>query len=305
MYHEPVLLTESLDVLCLRPEGVYVDATFGGGGHARHLLQRLGDKGRLYAFDQDDDARANAAQTPFADDARFRFVPANFRHLKRYLRVEGVRPGTVDGILADLGVSSHQFDTPERGFSYRFDAPLDMRMNTQDDESGAADVLNTYSAGDLQRVLSEFGEVRNARTLAQAIVREREKKAFRTTGDLVALCEPLAMGERWRYRSQVFQALRMEVNDEVGALGDFLADALEMLAPAGRLAVIAYHSIEDRLVKNFFKTGNAAGELKKDFYGNIERPWETVMKKAVEPSDDEIKRNPRARSAKLRAAQKK
>lgn len=305
MYHEPVLLTESLDALRLRPEGVYVDATFGGGGHARRLLQQLGDKGRLYAFDQDDDARANAEQTPFAGDARFRFVPANFRHLRRHLRVEGVRHGTVDGILADLGVSSHQFDTPERGFSYRFDAPLDMRMNARDDERSAADVLNAYPAADLQRVLSEFGEVRNARTLAQAIVRRREKQPFRTTGDLAALCESLSMGERWRYLSQVFQALRMEVNDEVGALAEFLADALDMLAPGGRLAVITYHSIEDRLVKNFFKTGNAAGELKKDFYGNIERPWESVLKKAVEPADEEIKRNPRARSAKLRAAEKK
>ncbi|HNE29598.1 MAG TPA: 16S rRNA (cytosine(1402)-N(4))-methyltransferase RsmH, partial [Saprospiraceae bacterium] len=248
MYHDPVLLSESLEALQLRSGGVYVDATFGGGGHSRAILTRLGDKGRLYAFDQDDDAAANARQAPFAGEDRFVFVAANFRFLKRHLRVEGQAPGTIDGILADLGVSSYQIDTPERGFSYRFDAALDMRMNPQD-ERGAADILNGYTAGELQRVLSDFGEVRNARTLAQAIVQQREKKAFRSTGELVALCESLAMGERWRYLSQVFQALRMEVNDEVGALCDFLKEALEMLVPGGRLAVITYHSIEDRLVK--------------------------------------------------------
>lgn len=303
MYHEPVLFTESLDALHIRPDGVYVDATFGGGGHSRGILSRLGDNGRLYAFDQDDDAAANAQQAPFAGDERFVFVDSNFRHLKRSLRVEGQPPATIDGILADLGVSSYQIDTPERGFSYRFDASLDMRMNPQDERS-AADVLNTFSANDLQRVLSEYGEVRNARTLAQAIVQHREKKAFRTTGELVALCEPLAMGERWRYLSQVFQALRMEVNDEVGALRDFLADALEMLAPGGRLAVIAYHSIEDRLVKNFLKTGDPEGQVQKDFYGNIARPWNIITKKAIEPMDAEIQRNARARSAKLRVGEK-
>lgn len=303
MYHEPVLLKESLDALQLRSGGVYVDATFGGGGHSRHMLEKIGDNGRLFAFDQDDDAAANATQAPFAGDARFVFVPANFRDLKRNLRVEGQRTGTIDGILADLGVSSYQIDTPERGFSYRFDAALDMRMNPQD-EISAADVLNTYTASDLQRVLSDYGEVRNARTLAMAIVQTREKKAFSTTGELVALCESLAMGERWRYLSQVFQALRMEVNDEVGALRDFLNDTLEMLAPGGRLAVISYHSIEDRLVKNFFKTGNAEGELQKDFYGNIARPWQIVTKKSIEPKEEEIQRNTRARSAKLRVGEK-
>lgn len=303
MYHDPVLLTESLDALQLRSGGVYVDATFGGGGHSRHLMDKIGDNGRLFAFDQDEDAAANARQDPFAGNPRFTFIPANFRHLKRHLRAEGQRPGSIDGILADLGVSSYQLDTPDRGFSYRFDAPLDMRMDTGDGKS-AADLLNTLSANDLQRILSEFGEVRNARTLAQAIVQEREKKAFRTTGELVALCDKLAMGERWRYLSQVFQALRMEVNDEVGALRDFLAEAHEMLAPGGRLAVIAYHSIEDRLVKNFLKSGNADGEPDKDFYGNIARPWQIITKKAIEPMDEEIQRNPRARSAKLRVAEK-
>ncbi len=303
MYHAPVLLTESLDALQLRPGGVYVDATFGGGGHAAAILNRLGDNGHLYAFDQDDDARANAMNKPFTDFPGFHFIPSNFRFLKRQLRVAGVRAGAVNGVLADLGVSSHQLDTPDRGFSYRFDAALDMRMNPAGDRS-AESVLNQYSAELLQKVFGELGEVRNARTLAQACVRYRDKARFRTTGDLVQVCEPLVMGERWRYLSQVFQALRMEVNDEVGALRDFLKDALEMLAPGGRLVVIAYHSIEDRLVKNFLKTGNPEGLLQQDFYGNIERPWEIVTKKPLEPSASEIQQNPRARSAKLRIGQK-
>ncbi len=303
MYHAPVLLTESLDALQLRPGGVYVDATFGGGGHAAAILNRLGDNGHLYAFDQDDDARANAMNKLFAEHPGFHFVPSNFRFLKRQLRLSGLKVGTVDGILADLGVSSHQLDTPERGFSYRFDAPLDMRMNPAEERS-AANVLNQYPADALQRVFSELGEVRNARTLALACVQFREKNRFRTTGDLVGVCEPLAMGERWRYLSQVFQALRMEVNDEVGALQEFLRDALEMLAPGGRLVVIAYHSIEDRLVKNFLKTGNPEGQLQQDFYGNIERPFKLITKKPVEPSAAETQENPRARSGKLRVGQK-
>lgn len=302
-YHDPVLLRESIDLLLLHPDGIYVDATFGGGGHARHILNRLSGNGRLFAFDQDDDARANALQSPFAGNPHFCFVASNFRYLKRQLRVEGVAPGSVDGILADLGVSSYQFDTAERGFSYRFDAPLDMRMNTQDGPT-AADVLNEHSAEALQTMFGEFGEVRNSRTLAQACVRHRAQGPFHTTGDLLAVCEPLVMGERWRYLSQVFQALRMQVNDEVGALQDFLADALEMLKPGGRLVVIAYHSIEDRLVKNFLKTGHPDGTLQQDFYGNITRPFEIITKKPIEPSDEEIRRNPRARSAKLRAGKK-
>lgn len=304
MYHVPVLLSESLEALRVRPDGWYADATFGGGGHAAALLNQLGDNGRLYAFDQDENARENAMNKPFSDHPGFFFVHSNFRHLKRQLRVLGVRPGSLQGVLADLGVSSHQLDTPERGFSYRFDASLDMRMNPAD-ERGAAAVLNTFSAEELQRVFSTLGEVRNARTLAQACVRLRDKHPFRSTGDLVAVCEPLSMGERWRYLSQVFQALRMEVNDEVGALRDFLGDATEMLAPGGRLVVITYHSIEDRLVKNWIKTGNAEGTVKKDFYGNIERPFEVITKKPLEPSDAEIKTNPRARSAKLRVGELK
>lgn len=303
MYHAPVLLSESLEALQIRPDGVYVDATFGGGGHAAPILNRLGDNGRLYAFDQDADAQANAAKAPFSEHPGFVFIRSNFRFLKRQLRAAGARPGSVQGILADLGVSSHQLDTPERGFSYRFSAELDMRMNP-DDERSAADVLNTYTQDDLQRVFGNYGEVRNARTLAQACVQQRERSPFRTTGDLVALCEKMVMGERWRYLSQVFQALRMEVNDETGALEDFLKDATEMLATGGRIVVITYHSIEDRIVKNWLKAGNFEGTPKQDFYGNIERPFQLITKKPIEPNLEEIKENPRARSAKLRIAAK-
>lgn len=303
-YHEPVLLAESLEALAIEPEGVYVDATFGGGGHAARLLERLRGKGRLYAFDQDDDARANTERPPFAGNPNFQFIASNFRHIKRQLRSEGVRPGTVQGVLADLGVSSYQLDTPERGFSYRFEAELDMRMNRLEGPS-AADVLNERSAEELQQLFGTLGEVRNARTLAQTLVRLRAQRPFRTTGDLLAALEPLVMGERWRYLSQVFQALRMDVNDELGALAEFLAGAQEMLAPGGRLVVITYHSIEDRLVKNFIRTGRPDGELEKDFYGNITRPFDLVHKKPIEPTDEEISRNTRARSAKLRVAAKR
>lgn len=304
MYHESVLLHESIDYLGVIPGGIYVDATFGGGGHSRLILEKLGGKGRLYAFDQDEDAKRNTEQPEFSANPSFAFIQANFRHLKRQLRAEAVRPGTVNGILADLGVSSFQFDTPERGFSYRFEAELDMRMNKREG-STAADILNGYGAEALQRVFSELGEVRNSKTLAEAVVRVRAQKPFRTTGDLADLCAKNLVGERMRYLSQVFQALRMEVNDELGALEDFLKDAYEMLAPGGRLAVITFHSLEDRMVKHFFKTGNVAGEMKKDFYGNIERPFELITKKPIEPSDIEISRNPRARSSKLRVAEKR
>jgi 16S rRNA (cytosine1402-N4)-methyltransferase len=304
VYHESVLLRESIDLLGVAPGGIFVDATFGGGGHSRLMLEKMGGKGRLFAFDQDEDAAQNAERAPFAEAENFVFVHSNFRHLKIQLRAEVVRPGTVQGILADLGVSSHQFDTAERGFSYRFDSELDMRMNRQEGET-AAEVLNARSAEDLQQIFSAYGEVRNAKTLAQAVVRAREQKPFRTTGDLVEACSQNLMGERMRYYSQVFQALRMEVNDELGALEDFLKSAFEMLAPGGRLAVITFHSLEDRMVKNFMKTGNVAGEQEKDFYGNITRPWELLTKKPVEPSEAETKENPRARSANLRAARKK
>lgn len=303
-YHESVLLHESIDLLAVRPGGIYVDATFGGGGHSRLLLEKMAGKGHLYAFDQDADAEQNTSVPPFSTARNFAFIQSNFRHMKRHLRAEGVKAGMVQGILADLGVSSHQLDTAERGFSYRFEAELDMRMNRADGPT-AADLLNTYSADELQRVLGELGEVRNARTLAQGAVQHRQQNPFRTTRDLTELCDQYHIGgDRMRYRSQVFQALRMEVNDELGALEDFLKDAQEMLAPGGRLAVITFHSLEDRMVKHFLKTGNVEGEPVKDFYGNIERPWKAITRKAVEPQDTEIKANVRARSSRLRVAEK-
>lgn len=304
MYHISVLLNESIDALQVKPGGVYVDVTFGGGGHSKLILEKLGGKGHLYAFDQDADAQENATQDVFTGSANFTFVHSNFRFLKRQLRSDGVRIGSVNGILADLGVSSHQLDSAERGFSYRFDAALDMRMDAREGAT-AATVLNEYSAQELQRVFGELGEVRNAKTLAEAVVRVRDGQAFKTTGDVVDLCEKYFMGDRMRYRSQVFQALRMEVNDELGALEEFLIAAQEMLAPGGRLAVITFHSLEDRMVKNFLKTGNVAGDMKKDFYGNIDRPWELITKKAIEPQAAEVKENVRARSSKLRAGAKK
>ncbi len=303
MYHASVLLHESVDYLGVTPGGSYVDATFGGGGHARLILEKLGGKGHLYAFDQDLDAQQNATTDEFTSNPAFVFVHSNFRFLKRHLRAEGLRAGSVQGILADLGVSSYQLDTADRGFSYRFQADLDMRMNQQEGAT-AADVLNTYNAQELQRVFSELGEVRNSKTLAEAILRSRQQRPFQTTGDLVELCGNNLMGERMRYLSQVFQALRMEVNDELGALHDFLKDAYEMLAPGGRLAIITFHSLEDRMVKNFIKTGNIEGVQQKDFYGNITRPWELVTKKPVEPSEEELSMNNRARSSKLRIAKK-
>lgn len=296
MYHLPVLAKESIEMLTVKPAGAYVDATFGGGGHSRLILNELGDKGRLFGFDQDEDALPNVP-----DDTRFEFIQSNFRYLKRFLKLHGVK--AVDGILADLGVSSHQLDEASRGFSYRFDAELDMRMNQQGERT-AADVVNSYPTEDLQRVFSEYGEVRNARTLAQRIADERQVREIRTIADFLAIVEPVIRGQRLRYLSQVFQALRIEVNDEMGALREFLEQSMEVLKPGGRLVVITYHSIEDRLVKNFLKTGNAEGEVKKDFYGNIERPFKVITKNAIEPSEEEIRQNPRARSARLRVGEK-
>lgn len=296
-YHITVLLNEAVEALSLRPSGVYVDATFGGGGHSRLIISQLDADSKLYGFDQDADARRNLP----VDEPRFQFVNHNFRDLKRVLRLEGER--SVNGILADLGVSSHQLDDAERGFSYRFDAALDMRMN-QSEGKTAADLLNKSSAEELQRIFSEFGEVRNSRTLAQAIVQARNGKKFKNINDLLAISDPLSMGEKMRYRSQVFQALRMEVNDEIGALKDFLQQSLDILKPNGRLSVITFHSIEDRLVKNFMKTGNFEGNLETDFYGNITRPFKVITKKPIEPTAEETRVNPRSRSAKLRIAEK-
>lgn len=298
-YHTSVLLHESVEALNLEnatQDSVFVDATFGGGGHSRQILQLLRG-GRLVAFDQDQDAARNLP----TDENRLLFVPHNFRELKKMLRFHGIRQ--VDGILADLGVSSHQLDEGTRGFSYRFEAPLDMRMN-QSDAKTAADLLNTYSVADLQRIFGEFGEVRNARTLAQAVVSTRSGKPFRNISDLLQVLDNLVIGERLRYLSQVFQALRMEVNQEIAALQALLTQSLEILKPNGRLAIITFHSIEDRLVKNFIKSGNFEGNLNTDFYGNIHRPFRTITKKPIAPTNQEQKQNARSRSAKLRIAEK-
>ncbi|MBL0100561.1 MAG: 16S rRNA (cytosine(1402)-N(4))-methyltransferase RsmH [Saprospiraceae bacterium] len=295
-YHISVLLDESIENLNIRPDGNYVDLTFGAGGHSRSILNELNAKGRLYAFDQDADAVVNSFQ-----DDRFTLIEANFRYLRRFLRLEGV--DSVDGILADLGVSSHQLDMPERGFSYRFDAPLDMRMNTEADLT-AAILVQSYDEEALVNMLSTYGEVRNSRTLAQALIQARKLSEIRTTFDLNRILDKQVIGPRMKYFSQVYQALRMEVNDELGALEQLLEDGLAILKPGGRFVVITFHSIEDRLVKNFFKTGNYEGEVDKDDFGNIFRPFTLVNKKVIMAGSQEQKSNVRSRSAKLRCAEK-
>ncbi len=296
-YHDPVLLQESIEGMNIKPDGIYVDVTFGGGGHSRVILEKLGPSGRLYAFDQDADATDN-----IIEDERFKLLPYNFRHLKRFLRLEGVRK--VDGILADLGVSSHQFDTAERGFSFRFDALLDMRMNQQA-ELTAQKVLLTYSATDLQRIFGEYGEVRNSKTLAQYIVNAREGGAkLETIGDFLAVIDRCIKGKKNRYLSQVFQALRIEVNEEVEVLKEMLWQSVEILKVEGRLVAISYHSLEDRLVKNLIKKGTFEKEIEKDAYGNSYQPLRAVNRKLIVPTATEIERNPRARSAKMRIAEK-
>lgn len=296
MYHIPVLLPECMEGLNLKPDGIYVDVTFGGGGHSREILTKLNENGRLLAFDQDDDALQNSL-----DDPRFTLIHNNFRHLKRCLRAEGIRQ--VDGILADLGISSHQIDVPERGFSFRFDARLDMRMNSES-KLTAADIINTYSPERLQQILSEYGEVRNAKTLTQHIVQLRETRPIRTIDDFVGLIEPMIWGIRPKYLAQLFQALRIEVNDEIGALQDFLTDAVQVLKPEGRLVVMSYHSLEDRPVKNFMKHAAFTDEPLRDEFGAISRPFKLITKKPIEASYAETKQNPRARSAKLRVAER-
>jgi 16S rRNA (cytosine1402-N4)-methyltransferase len=286
-----------IDGLVTDPDGVYVDATFGGGGHSRLILDHLGAQGKLVGFDQDEDALANVPE-----DDRFIFVQHNFRFLKRFLKLHRIRE--VDGIMADLGVSSHQLDVPERGFSFRFDAPLDMRMNQQQEET-AATLLQRLTAEELQDILSRFGEVRNAKTLAEQLVTEQRIKPIQTIGEFLAVVDPLVRGNRSRYLAQVFQALRIAVNDEMGALEDFLNQGLEVLKPGGRLVVLSYHSLEDRMVKHFLKTGNVEGVQEKDFYGNIDRPFKVLTKKAELPTEEEIERNSRARSAKLRVGERK
>lgn len=295
-YHVSVLLDESIKSLSIRPDGKYVDVTFGAGGHSRSILNELSAKGHLYAFDQDEDAVENIIH-----DTRFTLIEANFRYLKRFLRLEGI--SEVDGILADLGVSSHQLDFPERGFSYRFDAPLDMRMNIKSDMS-AADLLRTYSEESLVEILSNYGEVRNSKSLAKAIINARKFADIKTTFDFNRVLDQNVMGLRLKYFSQVYQALRMEVNDEIGALKDMLEDGLAVLKPGGRFSVITFHSIEDRVVKNFFKSGNFDGEVEKDEFGNIQKPFSLVNKKVIMADAKEQKVNVRSRSAKLRVAEK-
>ncbi len=296
-YHESVLLHESIEALNIQPDGTYVDATFGGGGHSRAILAKLSEHGRLFAFDQDEDAQRNVP-----NDSRFQLLPYNFRYFYRSLRLAGVRQ--IDGVLADLGVSSYQFDTAERGFSYRFDAPLDMRMSQQGKVT-AQTILATYTAEKLQTMFSHLGEVRNARTLAQAIVRERQRKPIQTVAELLTILDTHIMGQRFRYLGQVFQSLRMEVNDELGALQDLLKEATQVLRPNGRLAIITFHSLEDRLVKNWVKYGTFADQPEKDVFGNFTTPLQAVHKKPIEPSEAEIKQNSRAHSARLRVASKK
>jgi 16S rRNA (cytosine1402-N4)-methyltransferase len=300
-YHIPVLLEESLQLLDIKPNGTYADLTFGGGGHSRAILERLSAEGRLYGFDQDADARANAPH-----DARFRFVEGNFRFMRPLLRDAGVRTpdggGGLDGVLADLGVSSHHFDAAERGFSFRADAPLDMRMN-RGGRVTARDVVNDYDAGRLIAILRDLGELPQPHRVAGLIVEARRGAPIQTTGELVEAVRPLVpRGDENRWLSQLFQAIRIEVNGEMEALRMALEQSLRMLKPGGRLVVISYHSLEDRLVKNFFRSGNFEGEAKKDFYGKIETPFEVVTRKAVTPRAEEIVANPRSRSAKLRAA---
>lgn len=296
-YHIPVMLGPCIEGLAIDPNGIYIDLTFGGGGHSIEILKHL-DKGHLYGFDQDVDAEAN-----IPNDDRFTFIQANFRDFRKYLRLYGV--SQVDGILADLGISSHQIDEPKRGFSTRFEGELDMRMSSGMDIS-AKEVLNSYEEGKLHKIFGIYGEIKNAKTLAQAVVSQRAAAPFETTADFKVLLQKYApRGKEFKYFAQVFQALRIEVNDEMGALEDMLKQTVEALKPGGRLVVMSYHSLEDRLVKNFINKGKFQGEVEKDFYGNLIRPLEPVHRKALVAAEEEVQRNNRARSAKLRIAEKK
>lgn len=296
-YHNPVLLQESVDGLNIKPDGIYVDVTFGGGGHSREILSRLGPEGKLFAFDQDEDALANALA-----DERFTLINENFRFIKRFLRFYGVK--SVDGILGDLGVSSHQFDIPERGFSTRFDAELDMRMSQKNDLN-AYRVVNEYDDANLRRVFLDYGELKNASALSRTIIEAREHQPIKTTDELKEiLAKYLPEKVRNKILAQIYQAIRIEVNQEMDVLKEFLEQSLEVLKPEGRLSVISYHSLEDRLVKRFIKNGMFEGEPERDFFGNFSVPFRTVGKLIV-PNSQEIKINNRARSAKLRIAEKK
>ena len=305
VYHIPALLDECMEGLDIKPNGTYVDVTFGGGGHSRAIMERLGDGGHLYGLDQDLDAWSNRI-----DDDRFTFVHSNFAYLKNFMRYHGV--DHIDGLLADLGVSSHHLDDAERGFAFRFDAPLDMRMNTRAGRT-AADLLAEADEQELTRILTLYGELRQARRMAQTIVRRRAQQPILTTGDLMAVVKPMISPKAEKKElAQVFQALRIEVNHEMQALEEMLLAAVELLAPAdekrdtegGRLVVMTYHSLEDRIVKNVIRSGRADGEIQKDFYGKVIAPLKAVNNKVIEATEQEVERNPRARSAKLRIAEK-
>lgn len=296
-YHVPVLLGESIDGLNIKPGGIYVDVTFGGGGHSREIVSRLTGGAHLFSFDQDADAELN-----IINDDRFTFVRSNFRYIKNWMRYHGI--DHIDGLLADLGVSSHHFDDETRGFSFRFDAPLDMRMNKRAGAT-AADIVNNYDEQELADVFFLYGELKNARRIAAALAKARSQQRIETTNQFMQAVEKIFKQEREKKEmAKLFQALRIEVNHEMDALRDMLRGATELLAPGGRLSVITYHSLEDRIVKNVMKTGNAEGKMKQDFFGRIETPFRLVNNKVIIPTQEEQERNPRSRSAKLRIAEK-
>ncbi len=296
-YHIPALLAETMELLAIKPDGVYADVTFGGGGHSRAILERLGSDGRLLAFDRDADAAANIPE----GESRLTFVLSDYRHIRNFARFHGIE--VFDGILADLGVSFHHFDDSERGFSFRSDAPLDMRM-TRTAERDAREIVNTYSADDLRRMLRSFTDLKNVGNIVNRIVTARQKEPIATTLQLADTVAP-AINPRQQKKdlAQIFQALRIETNNEIDSLRKFLLSTTRLLKPGGRLAILTYHSIEDRLVKNFMKTGNLEGEEKKDFFGRVETPWKPVTRSPLVPSASEVEANPRARSAKLRVAE--
>ncbi len=298
-YHTSIMTKQCIDALCIKPDGIYVDATFGGGGHSKAILDQLGSNGKLFGIDQDPDALKN---TTTLEGEPFQFIPSNFRHIKRYLKLYGV--AEVDGIMVDLGVSSHQIDQKERGFSTRFDGPLDMRMDPHLSTT-AADIINLYSSKELTDLFKKYGEVKNARVLTQKIIKDRAIKPYETTQELATSIRELApRGKSNKYLAQVFQAIRIQVNDELGALKSLLEEAATLLKKGGRMVVLTFHSLEDRIVKNFFMYGNSEGEPKKDLYGNLIRPFKPVTRKPIIADETEILENNRARSAKLRIAEK-
>ena len=297
VYHIPALLNESIEGLNINPEGIYVDAIFGGGGHSRAIVNNLGDKGHLYSFDQDQDAIANAI-----DDPRFTFVYSNFAYITNFMRFHGVKHA--DGILADLGVSFHHFDESARGFSFRFDGTLDMRMNQRGGKD-ARWILANYSEEQLAQIFYLYGELKTSRKIANAIVKSRNNKTINTTGELLDIITPfIKPAQEKKELAQVFQALRIEVNNEIDVLKSFLNQTIKVLKPGGRIVILTYHSLEDRLVKNFFKSGNIEGKVEKDFFGKVNSPFRLINNKVIVASEEEVARNPRARSAKLRIAEK-